>query len=548
MRSIDISSENIFTSEKNSQFIILGSKESSAHSFLSLLRKKINKTERDKLPGVWGTLGSEHGESLKWRGEIKFSEYGNDKSKGRTLEQIKELYDINEELNKVKSKVTERFINFDDLDFTDFPNTFTADQIPKIRLTLFLNKDEGALVFYQHFKAGFKIEKDSEIEYILPEEKEDSDRRTYIFPVLPDRKIEPGVNGQLTLGEEINKSFVIKILTFKQSVLFDSPRDFIRNITSKILKRDEKYKLLKYTISENVFNEVDHRTVKLDPKAKTLLLLHGTFSSTENSFGGLLTKEYSDNTLSWLANEIKNKRYAQIIAFDHPTITDGAEANIIKLKEKLNGVSFSGNPVDIITTSRGGLVGKYILTHTYEDFLPVRKMINIACANGVGYFTTGRQIARFLSVYKCFSKLSANPLGAAISGFAQMSVEKFLNMPGCRLMTKESEELKNILNSPIKSHNSFVRIQPITGDWNAAISENENLFKRLAERGLDLIIKSSLGNEHDWVVGTHEQGIRYETHSNEPLKVRAMHVRYLNSDKCPDKVHDIVSKFLSDEN
>lgn len=545
MRAITISPENISISDKNASFIVLGSKESAADSFLSLLKNKINKKINDKLPGVWGTLGKEHGEALLWKGELQFSEHGNDKSKGKTLEQIKELYGINEELNKVTSKVTEHFINFDTINFPDFPGTFTAEQIPKARLTLFLNENEGALVFYHHFKGNYKTEKDSEIEYILPGETNNTDRKTYIFPILPSQKILAAGHGIFTLGEELNKSFVIKILTFKQNRLIDKPGDFIRNITSKILKRDEKYRLLKFDAGNNLFSEVDHNKVRLDPQAKTLFLIHGTFSSTQNSFNGLINKEYDDNSSSWLQKIIRSKNYAQVISFDHPTITDDAHANIIKLKELLNGVSFAGNNnMDIITTSRGGLVAKYILTQLEEDILPVRKMINIACANGVGYFTTGRQIARFLSIYKTLSSLSGNVLGVAITGFAQLSVEKFLDMPGCQLMTKENERLTKLLNASVKPHNTAVRIQPIVGDWDDSLVENENLFKRFAERGLDLVIKASLGNEHDWVVGTFEQGIKYDTHSNPPIKVRSMHVSYLNSDKCPDKVHSLIEDFL----
>lgn len=540
-----------FSATSNAQFLMLGSETAEIPEMQPLLRSKIAKTMQAPVPGVWATLGMANNEALLWTGNLQFSRSGNDRSVGRTLEEVKALYQINEELNAADNKVIENFINFDEINFPDFPETFTEETMPQLRLTVFLQPDQGALVFFQHFKKSYKTDKDSEIEYIQPEAtpgfSTDRDRLTYIFPMLPKQKIvetaEPGVFK--LEGPDLGKSFVIKVLTFKRNNDDHKADVVVNKIMAKVGQGKGKYKLLKFIYSKNEFYEVNDSDVLLDPQAKTLLLIHGTFSSTDNSYNGLLKKEYDNGSKSWLQKTMQTKGYLQIIALDHPTVSDDAKDNIDALLQILNGFSFEGNPnVDVITTSRGGLVGRYITNCMGTNKqLPIRKMVNIACANGVGYFDTGRQIARFLSIWKVFLGGSGNPLGAAVVGLAQFSAEYFLQLPGCQQMTIGSDRLNNIINSVPSGASKQVVIQPIIGDWDASLVENEGLIKRLAERGLDLLIKSMLGKEHDWVVGTEKQRIA-PAGALAPIQVRSMHVRYLNSDVCPDKVHEKIWNFL----
>lgn len=551
MRALTVHHTPAYFSDTNARFLVLGREEAQSSVFQPIVDSKINKKIKDQVPGVWGTLGMENGKELLWQGNLAFSKSGNDQSTGRTLQQIKELYNINTELNNIDSKVTERFINFDDITFPDFPAQFTAEEIPNIRLTLFLRPDEGALVFLQHFKDSYKTDEGSDIEYVLPQKTDgfstDRDRLTYLFQVLPKQKIvETETPGVLTLSDtELNKSFVLKVLTFKRNNITHHPDEVIKSISFKARQGRDGYKLLRFVYKQNRFYEVNNNDVIVDPNAKTLFLIHGTFSTTDNSYNGLLKQEYDNNTKSWIQKTMVEKGYLQVLAFDHPTISDDAKQNVEELKRVLNGISFSKNAqFDIITTSRGGLVGKYIVCNLDDDQLPVRKMVNIACANGVGYFDTGRNIARFLSIWKVFATATGNPYGSIILGFAQFSAEYFLAQPGCRQMTINDERLTNIITKEPAEHNKQIRIQPITGDWDKSLVADDNLFKRLAERGLDSLIKTSLGKQNDWVVGTEYQRITPQNYSNPPIQVRSMHVRYLNSDACPDAVHKKIWDFL----
>lgn len=548
MRNLTINAEAISTSASNAQFIVLGAPEITAPAMRPVLNAKINMASTDHIPGVWATLGMADSGEILWQGNLVFSKTGNDQSQGKTLEQIEHLYRINDELNNADSVVTERFINFDQVHFPEFPKTFKADEIPNLRLTLFLQPDEGALVFYQHFKDTYENDDGSDLEYILPEPTPDHttnrDRLTYIFPILPPQKIEEtGNDGILTLSpHDLGKSFVVKVLTFKRDNDEGHADVIVNNMLNKVNQGQNDHKLLKFLYTENKFTEVNNTDALLDPAVKTLLLFHGTFSSTDNSFNGLLKQQYDGK--SWLQKTMDSHGYMQVLALDHPTVSYDAKGNIEELMKILNGMAFTGAPhVDVITTSRGGLVGKYLTCCLAGSQLPVRRMANIACANGVGYFDTGRSIAKFLSLLRAFFTADGSPLAAGVAAVAQFSAEYFLSQPGCQQMTIGNPRLTDIITKTPTAANKDMVIQPIVGDWDASLVASENLIKRLLERGLDALTKLSLGAQNDWVVGTDKQKIAPPS-ALPPIQVRSMHVRYLNSDICPDHVHQILWNFF----
>lgn len=548
MRNLTVNADNISSSATNAQFIVLGTPEVAQPAMRPVLNAKLNMAITDSIPGVWATLGMADSSEILWQGNLVFSKSGNDQSQGKTLEQIRQLYHINDELNSVDSVVTERFINFDEVRFPEFPGTFTEDEIPKLRLTLFLKPDEGALVFYQHFKDTYQNDEGSDLEYILPEPTPgyttERDRLTYIFPILPPQKIEEtGHDGLMTLSpHDLGKSFVIKVLTFKRDNDQGHADVIVQNMLNKVNQGKNDHKLLKFLYKENKFAEVNNSDALLDPGAKTLLLFHGTFSSTDNSFNGLLKQQYDGK--SWLQKTMDSHGYLQILSLDHPTVTYDAKGNIDELMNILNGISFPGAPhVDVITTSRGGLVGKYLTCCLAGSQVPVRRMANIACANGVGYFDTGRSIARFLSLLRAFFTADGSILASGVAALAQFSAEYFLSQPGCQQMTIGNQRLTDIITKAPTAANKDMVIQPIVGAWDASLVASENLIRRLLERGLDALTKHPLGEQNDWVVGTDKQRIA-PPGAKTPIQVRSMHVRYLNSDICPDHVHQILWDFF----
>lgn len=561
MNRIEIANKNLnnLRGDEN-HFILLGDSDVIKSNLLKdAIEEKIKTKNLDEsVPGFWGTLGTPDDSTIDFRGNLIVSRYGNDSSSGEVLTNIEELYTINTLLDKNTSKVIERFINFDDVEFTDFKLKVTknkitgevTDNIPKLRLTIFLGKDEGALVFYEHSKNKSDQSDDKSLEYIFPiqEPVVDRDRITYIFPILPKYQITKK-DGELTFGVEHNKSFVIKILTFERDNSQAEPLTTLKNIIKNANttfynahpdNESSKYALLKFDATNNVFLDEKNSSFSIDPTLKTLLLLHGTFSTTAMSFDGLRTQQYNGNKLSWLQKAITLGKYEQILAFDHPTITEDAEQNVAVLFNRLNGIDFSENPIDIITTSRGGLVGKYLICLSSNTTLPVRKAAFIACANGSGYFTTGAYIGKLLGGFKVMT--AGNPISSIILGIAQFSVETFLQMPGCQLMTTGSSRLTTILNANPLPINSLVEFQPIIGDWDKLLVDG--FFKRVAEQGLDLIIQLMLGYENDWVIGTDKQKIVPAGYNTIPLQVKSVHTQYLDTTKTIGDVHALLNIFL----
>jgi hypothetical protein len=534
--------------------VVLGAQNADSPILQPQLKAKLSRSLAAPVPDTWATLGMANDGPILWQGVLEFSENGNTSSAGKTLEQIKTLYSINHELDGVNSIVLERCISFDKIRFPDFPQTFSADVMPLLRLTLFLQPDEGALVFYQHYKNHYNPaeEQESDIQHILPEATPgyttERDRLTYIFPVLPPQKITTtSIPGVFKLsGEELQKSFVIKVLTFKRDNADHTPATIMKEVVNTVNAGRDGHRLLKYSYKDNAFFEVNNNDWIIDPGAKTLLLIHGTFSNTDKSYNGLMAMKYDNGKRSWLQKTMQSYGYMQVLAFDHETVSCNAGQNIAYLRQILGATTFRDNAqIDVVTTSRGGLVGKYLVCLMDSDQLPVRRMANIACANGVGYFDVGRNIVHFLGIYKSVLLAGGNVLPGLITGLAQFSADYFLHQPGCLQMTINDPSLTQILNAKPRTNQNKIRIQPIVGDWDASLVADHPLFKRLAERGIDAIIRHLLGEENDWVVGTAQQRIAMADYSNAPVQVRSMHVKYLNLEYCTDNVHQKLWDFFS---
>lgn len=561
MNIIDI---NTATKNKNLKFIPLGDNEVISSEFLQpVIDKKINtKGTKLKLNGFWGTLGMADDSNISFKGNIALSRIGNDFSSGEVYKEIEKLYSLNSEiLNNKEHKVLERFINFTNIDFPEFnTNDFQirlmedeqgniiGDNLPKLRLTVFLEEDEGCVVMYEMCKDYQSEEKF--LEYILPnaEPLQQRDRLSYTIPVIPPNKIVAQGN-ELVLGVKHYQSFIIKVLTFKRNNNFGSEEEaldsFLKKVNSKAYDEinatesfSNKYDLLKFDVSSGEFISKKTHHFEIDPKLKTLLLIHGTFVDTEKSFRGLKDKIYNGH--SWLQLKLMDKEYEQIIAFNYPSISEDAYQNVEVLLELWDNADFSNNPLDVITTSRGGLVAKVLMTDAKNNKIKLNKAALIACANGVGYFTTGAYIGRLLG---WFRNSATNPIATIILGIAQYSVKTFLNMPGCLQMTIGDEKLENLLKSQPTHYHDSLSILTVNGDWDRFLVDNR--LKRILAVGLDLLIKPMLGHENDWVVGTHRQRLTYNSNAYGAVEVSSNHLSYLIKDETIGDVHEILNNFLS---
>ena len=105
-------------------------------------------------------------------------------------------------------------------------------------------------------------------------------------------------------------------------------------------------------------NNLGEMVKKLSIEKPILLLIHGTASNTQSSFGGLV----SNNIPSSAWSKLQKKYGNQIVAFEHKTLSKSPLQNAIEILETLPKNAI----IHLITHSRGGLVGE-ILSRNLTD-------------------------------------------------------------------------------------------------------------------------------------------------------------------------------------
>lgn len=504
MRTIELDVQSFIASPEEKKFILLRSEKADDVTFLTgfAVPKIKNRDNANKIPGVWGTLGYQDNSPIDWTGKLECSNEGNnDFIEGSTVKEevdlIKQMYpDL-----RLNSEIKEKVINLNQLEIP-LPEVFSLDEIPRLRLDIFLGKDEGALAFYQ---LNQENNQDAELEFILPQatvdhKTDNRDRLKYFFNMIPTKSIEEveDIPGRYKLSSKINeKDFIVKVLIFKRTFTTKKTKSKVPASSTEVVRLVEE-KLAAYPdgllVKDHIlkiFNTTKNNFVRAQPGSihqakKTLLLLHGTFASTKGSF-----KE----VYSWIGTLIGDGKYEQVIAFDHPTLFYDAEMNINVFFEKLKAVGLEkfDKEVDLIGTSQGGLLAQY-LANMKQDSIKVGKVALVASANGVDYLTFGQNVATGLKLFrKVMMKLGYAPV-ALISALFQHSIDWVINQPGLAVMKPGDQRLIDIIYQ--KPNLSKTRYLPVAGNYHATGG-----FKRKLELGIDAI----LDEENDWVVGTKNQ-------------------------------------------
>jgi hypothetical protein len=505
---------NLIDNGSGTTFLPLGKAEKlfKNNKLIGALADKLGKNRKASVQGLWGTLGRADDKPLDWLGEVECSGEFNADSFGVTS---REVGFVKEWQNMIGDRIRERFIAFERTRFGKNKGS------RRLRLTLMLAEDEGALVFLHHTHQDDKFASEGYPEYILPAGDRDGDRQNYMFDVPDTEEKKIFSKG---IFKQWKHRMIVRVLTFK---IYGKPaKDF--------LMKDNAYRLLRF--DNGAFKEIGGG-FELDPSKKTLLLLHGTFSTTENSYKGIIGP---DPETSWLTKVMRHGgKYEQIIAFDHPSIVHGPAENVAEFKKRLGpGFRFT-KPVDMISTSRGGLVGKTMCIDRQlsETVMAVEKFMPIACANGVNYFKAAENIIDYLNIMRVMGMISGNMLMSLIFGALQLSAKVFVEMPGCKAMTPGSDELKAIIgtaNDPRNPVNVNTRYYPVVGDYSPDPALSSPFINWVHTR-----IDSILGSANDWVVGTDNQLIMppgYYANGWDPSvflsrKVNCTHLDYLKADK-----------------
>lgn len=556
MKTTDFSKENPFD-WNGKELVLLGNvPEVLDSSFKKQIDQKLSRTSTRTLDGVWGTLGWKNQQSFDLQGHLEYSEIGNWASEGVSLKQIQKIWDFNPCSRENNFKVCERFINFDNIQFSFDTDHFDLDALPELHLTLFLETGEGAIVYYQYNAMGEPQDSDALIEYILPQQTDgqyssDRDRLDYYFPILPQQEIVyDDLSGRLKQTSEGRKtSFVVKILTYKRNPLmaeelFQEAKQQLNIQTAQTMKAafgiaataktyqagflgKRKYALLKYDTQYHGFN-IAHSTEDIDSSLKTLLMIHGTFSSTEGSFSDL----YGSHGMV-LDQLIQEGVFEQIIAFDHPTVSEDVFQNAAVLYQKLEGFIFE-NPLSILGYSRGALLSRWLACDPNNISFNAKYILNFSAANGVGYFEKGHYVQRCLSILQRILPQSSAKLVVAL---AQFSANYILSQPGFQQMTPKHPKLERVLEAGYSWSGS--KTQAIVADW------DKQLSKKKGWQFLDMILKWILGRQHDWVVGAREQRI-VPMNSPQPVEIVSMHVKNFDLDFIETNTHQLIYNFFKE--
>lgn len=532
------------------------------------LKKIIKRNQKSKLSGVWGTLGWRNGDPFKLT--VTNSENGNtsDRKRNRSTKGIiSNIQSFNKQIKNVKSDVLEHYINFEKTKFDiDWSKIKKYSDIPELRLDLFVDEREGAMLYYQHQqKNKVSVLSDDDVyEQFIQCKKTDADytckrdRLTYFFKVLPPFEYTVNKSGNIVWTTTKRKTaFVIKAITFKRTsgtpeVLMQKffSKDKLKSIASSkggslthSLFGKKKYGLLLYDASvksstvtmskkesltmRGAFHAVDDKH-PIDRSKKTLLLVHGTFSSTMNSFGAMVKLS---NGSSQLQNLIDSCEYEQVIGFNHPTISADAFDNITVLKQLIGKTKFS-QPIGMVAASRGCVLAQAIGATKGLPFA-IDKCLMFSPANGVGYFDVGEKLATGLGILKKLTKGSPATYAFAL---LQFSSDFFLNQPGPQQMTFGSTRLNKVLNGTLANPNS--KYTAVVNDWEKILIDKKSnrFWMKIADGGVKLM----LGAQHDFVVGINGQTNMPPKYKVKQVPMASTHTKYFEKSELHKREGDAV--------
>lgn len=258
---------------------------------------------------------------------------------------------------------------------------------------------------------------------------------------------------------------------------------------------------------------------------KTLLLLHGTGSSTEGSFGELWRD--AGDTLSqrdsWLA---LLKKYDTVLALEHRSLTENPIENVIALVDSLP----DGITLHVMSHSRGGMVGELLcrgstldgrapFSKDELDFfrkqneggsrgdldklngmlqnkrIRVERFVRTACPTR-GTTLASERLDIYFSVLRALLSLIPGIAGAVLDGFAELAAGIAAQrrdpkiLPGIEAMIPGSPLVK-LLNTPTALIDGRLRV--ISGDIQGGT---------LASAFMVLLTDPLYQSDHDLVVNT----------------------------------------------
>ena len=310
-----------------------------------------------------------------------------------------------------------------------------------------------------------------EVEFVLPRDSAES----------PTRAEEgPGTRGQLTkLGRRL-----VRVLAWATEDVIGKGAMFV---ASRWEEKRRPYRLRRFPFD-------DPRPVSWDTlqSGRSLLLIHGTFSTASAAFELLPA-----STIESL-RQVYGER---MFAFDHPTLHVAPEENVRRLFDMVPpGTNVE---IDIVTHSRGGLVGRE-LTERQAEYavadkrLPVRRAIFVAAPlRGTALANTEHGIKMLDRYTNLFTDLPDNSFTISMEAIFMMAKLVYhgavKTLPGLRSMYPPGEYLQRLNASPRHDTEYYA----LAADFKPA---GKSLLGRFSWTVADAAVDGIFGEANDGVV------------------------------------------------
>jgi hypothetical protein len=266
-------------------------------------------------------------------------------------------------------------------------------------------------------------------------------------------------------------------------------------------------------------------TVPNDRAARVLLLVHGTFSSTKGSYGGL---GYNARGRTFLDAVLKS--YDLVIGYDHYSLSVDPEANARAMLARLQSIAWAQPPmIDAVAYSRGGLVYRSLV----ELVLPGAKWdakmgraVFVGCTNNgtkladpenwhtfVDLYTNlavavcrGASLVPQATVFATVMAELVKGVGAFVKYLASYAASDEGGVPGIAAMDPDGAFVRRInqrqAGQPLPNASQYFAV---TGDFRASDINPQALNElpaTLVGKLADGLVDHLMGESNDLVVNT----------------------------------------------
>ncbi|MEM9836663.1 MAG: hypothetical protein AAF828_09185 [Bacteroidota bacterium] len=320
-----------------------------------------------------------------------------------------------------------------------------------------------------------------ELRWILPTTKHANGQKVFN---LPPMQAGPAHRGPVT--QKIRR--IVKVIAWLAK---DVVGQVALNLVTNWEKKHRPYKLLGYN------NRQFTATPNWDRlrEGKSLLFIHGTFSTAEAAYEGLLKDEANIKAL-------EQAYEGRIFAFNHPSLHANPAGNIQELMTMLPP-DMRGKDVDIVTHSRGGLVGRELMAHTQAGTSPglkVNKAILVAGPHQGTILTKPEHWISLMDTYtNLLLKLPDGPITIILESI--ISLIKIIGgntvsaLPGLQSMLPKGNYLNDLGSRSLGNAQLYTmgaRYLPM----------GDNLVGIVKSLALKVVLKKLFGEDSDMVVPT----------------------------------------------